>query len=395
MKLSFSEPTIVAMGPDSRTAGWGAYQFPCIYQLDDGQLVYTFNDCADSETAYGSEPGCRISADGGRTWTVARVSDFAGQLGVKLPNGDRLTPYCGPSIPLQGLELPKPLGRPTWLGHTAYLADEVKCCETTWSFIRSNAENPEGVREPVKVNQPYFMVRSCHGVLVPPSPRGRLRIAPDGTLWMPHYYLAGANPTNGGYIPYLCNYLFKSTDEGRTWEMTSWLPYKPDTDVDPNAFAYEGYGENDITFAPDGSLIRLIRTNGSLIAPGPCYFTRSTDGGYTWSEPTQFDWLGVWPCLLTLKCGVTLASYGRPGIRVRATADPSCLQWDEPVEIMHSVREPKITRGSMMNDGSCCYTNMIPLDDHTAALVYSDFRVTDERGVPHKTMMFRTITVEE
>ena len=177
--------------------------------------------------------------------------------------------------------------------------------------------------------------------------------------------------------------------------MTSHLLYKPDTDVDPQAYFYEGYGENDITLAPDGSMIRLIRTNGDTIKPGPCYFTRSTDGGYTWSEPTQFDWLGVWPCLLTLKCGVTLASYGRPGIRVRATADPACLEWDEPVEILESIRKPEPYPGHTLNTASCCYTNMIALDDRTAALVYSDFRVKDEQGIPRKTMMFRTITVED
>lgn len=395
MKLRFSDPVVVSRGPDARFAGWGGHQFPNICKLDDGKLVYTFNICADSETAYGSKPGCCVSTDGGKTWTADDPDNYTGQLGVKLPNGDVLSAWTGPSIPMNGLKLPKPLGRTTWLGHTIYAADEIDFCNRGWIFVRSNAEHPKGIHEESKVNQPYFMMRSCQGVFVPPSPRGRLRIAPDGTLWMPHYYLAGTDPKNGAYIPYLCNYLFKSTDEGRTWEMTSHLLYKPDTDVDPQAYFYEGYGENDITFAPDGSMIRLIRTNGDTIKPGPCYFTRSTDGGYTWSEPTQFDWLGVWPCLLTLKCGVTLASYGRPGIRVRTTADPACLEWDEPVEILESIRKPEPYPGHTLNTASCCYTNMIALDDRTAALVYSDFRVKDEQGIPRKTMMFRTITVED
>lgn len=107
MKLRFSDPVVVSMGPDSRTAGWGPYQFPNLFVLDDGRLVYTFNVGADSETAYGSEPGCYVSADGGRTWSPRREKDFSGKLGVKLPNGDRLAPYCGPSIPLDGLKLPE------------------------------------------------------------------------------------------------------------------------------------------------------------------------------------------------------------------------------------------------------------------------------------------------
>ena len=393
MKLLFSDPVVVSMGPDSRTAGWGPYQFPNLFVLDDGRLVYTFNVGADSETAYGSEPGCYVSADGGRTWSPRREKDFSGKLGVKLPNGDRLAPYCGPSIPLDGLKLPKPIGS-TWLGHTIYLADEIDCCETTWSFIRANAESPEGRRELAKVNQPYFMVRSCQGVLVPPSPRGRLRIAPDGALWMPHYYLAGTNPGNGGFIPYLCNYLFRSTDMGRTWDLMSWLPYVPDTDIDPLAFFREGYGENDLAFAPDGSMIRLIRTDGCYPRNGPCYLTRSVDGGRTWSPLERFDDHGVWPCLLALPCGITLAAYGRPGLQIRATGDPACLKWEPPVEWIHSDGRPESSPRSVLAQGTCGYTNMVALNDRTAAVAYSDFRIPDEQGVPRKCMMFRTITVE-
>jgi hypothetical protein len=50
---------------------------------------------------------------------------------------------------------------------------------------------------------------------------------------------------------------------------------------------------------------------------------------------------------------------------------------------------------TMEDQATCGYTNMIALDDHTAALVYSDFTVKDADGVPHKTMMFRTVTVED
>ena len=55
MKLRFSEPVVVSMGPDSRIQGWkgwGAYQFPSIMKLDNGALVYRFNTGADSEKAY-------------------------------------------------------------------------------------------------------------------------------------------------------------------------------------------------------------------------------------------------------------------------------------------------------------------------------------------------------
>ena len=92
-------------------------------------------------------------------------------------------------------------------------------------------------------------------------------------------------------------------------------------------------------------------------------------------------------------CGVTLATYGRPGLFLRATNDPACLQWEDRMELIHSSGE-RDTPGSVLNRATCSYTDMIPLDDHTAGLAYSDFTIKDENGVPRKTMMFRTITVE-
>lgn len=117
-------------------------------------------------------------------------------------------------------------------------------------------------------------------------------------------------------------------------------------------------------------------------------------GGHTWSPLEQFDDHGVWPCLLALRCGVTLAAYGRPGLQVRATSDSACLKWEPPVEWVHSDGKSKSSPHSVLAQGTCGYTNMIALDDCTAAVAYSAFRVLDKRGIPHKCMMFRTITVQ-
>ena len=404
MKLILSDPVVVAMGPESENGGWGTYQFPDIYKIDDGRLVYTFSNSIDSERAYGSKPGCRVSNDSGATWKHAEVDDFRGQLGVKLPNGDILAPKTCRSIPLNETVLPQRIGT-TWLGHTIYSMDDVKMLvpqwtdagrsmwHDSWIFTRSNEKYPDGVDEKCRLNWPYFPVRSCQGVLVPPSPRGRLRIAPDGTLWMPHYYLAGTDPESGAYNAYLCNYLFRSTDYGHEWDLVSWLEYTPDNRSDPLAYAYEGYGENDITFCPDGTMTRLIRMDGCYPRKGPTYIVHSTDGGFTWTYPEVFDDHGVYPCLLTLKCGVTLASYGRPGFGIRATTDPACRKWEAMIEFVHSNGKTETKEGSVLNNATCGYSNMIALNDHTAAVAYSDFTVKDFEGIPHKCLMYRTVTV--
>lgn len=397
MKLKISDPVVVAMGPSSLTAGWGPYQFPTIKQFDDGRLFCTYALGADSEREYGKVPGCRVSNDGGKTWeALDEGEDISLQAGLKLPNGDRIAYHTWKSIPLEGLKLPEPVGK-TWLGHTLYRADEIdeSICDRTWSFNRYTKENPRGVREKVTVEWPHMLLRSTQGVLVPPTPRGRLRIDRNGTLWMPHYYLAGAELESGELIPYLCNYLFKSTDGGRTWQLKHFLPFYPDPE-NPQSERYEGFGENDITMTPDGSLIRLIRTHGSYMPPwSPCFLVRSEDGGETWSEPEAFDKQGVWPCLLTLDCGVTIATYGRPGVTLRATDDPSGKTWGEPIRLVEATGNPEPYRGSVFQQASCGYTNSIALDERTAALVYSDFRVLDEEGTPRKCIMFCTVTVED
>ena len=394
MKVQLSDPVIVAMGPDANTAGWGAYQFPYLWQLPEGELLYTFHNAADSVTAYGAEPMYYLSRDRGSTWERVSPSEVEHRQGLQLPNGDVLRFYNLPSIPLEGIFLPEPVCTSV-KGFSAYKLEEIPdgVCKKSWQFFRVTPENPAGADEEAVLKWPNMFLTSAKGVLIQPHPAGRLRLAPDGTLWMPHYAAVGINPATGKVDSLqMSNYLLKSVDNGHTWEMAAYLPYNPPSEKEAD---WEGYNENDITFAPDGSMVRLIRTHVIYARQAfePMLITRSEDKGKTWSEPEVFDFTGVWPTLLTLKCGTTLATYGRPGLFLRATDDPSCRKWEAPVELIHSNRKPN-EPGSVVNMATCSYTDLIALDDRTAGLAYSDFTVRDENGIPRKTMMFRTITIE-
>ena len=388
MKLKISEPVVVARGPESAITGWGVYQFPDLERLADGRLMIAFADSSDTIETYGAERCCFTSSDEGKTWQRANERALDPLRGVPLNNGDRVQFIEQDSVTItEDMQMPEIAGDS---GKYQYLrADEIpeSVCRRGWIIHRVSKDHPEGVDEEVTLNWPDMLTRIGRGVLVPNQPWGRLRKDADGVLWMPTYS-AGFDPASGEFSPYLNNYLLRSADDGKTWDLVDTLFYRPEEHPDDFlAYEREGYNENCIGFAPDGSYIRLVRSDGQFLRiKATMYLVRSTDKGLTWSEPVPFDDRGVWPQLVTLKCGVTLAAYGRPGFFIRATDDPACLKWEERIRLVED--------GTRRNKTTCSYSELLALDDRTAGLVYTDFTVKDEEGVARKTVLFRTITVE-
>lgn len=389
MKLRISEPVIISRGPSYAEAGWGPYQFPHLYRLDDGRILCCFADSSDTIDAYGAERKAFVSADNGKTWEQVKERDFLNKFGVRLDDGDLINFFEQDSIRItEDMHFPEPAG--TSKGMNYYHVEELddSICAKSWILHRVNKEHPEGVDEPVTLNWPNKTVAAGKGIVIPVQPWGELRKAPDGSLWMPDYGV-GLNPRNGGFSPYSSNYTLRSLDGGRTWDLMDFAGYVPDTDVYKYAFQCEGFTEQDIGFAPDGTYFRISRTNGTgPIVIGPTYISFSQDKGVTWSKPEQFDDRGVWPQIITLKCGVSLCSYGRPGFFVRATADPSCRKWEDRIELIHC------PEGESPWQTGCSYSSWIEIDDHTAGLAFSNFRIPDETGKLRKTMLFCTVSVE-
>ncbi len=223
------------------------------------------------------------------------------------------------------------------------------------------------------------------GALPTPFLWGKMRVAPDGSLWAVTYTvrLQAGRPQ---YAPLF----LRSLDGGHTWDYLGEVEYKGDPRVDPLSDKREGFTEPDYNFRPDGSVICLMRTSDGN-GHGPLYLARSTDSARTWSKPVVFDPDfdgGKMPQLLTLDNGVTLTSYGQSGgtgyIAVRATADPAGLDWPPPV---HAHFSPPAPGGW----NSCGHTEMVELDRDRALLVYSDFNCRDAEGRPRKTILVRVI----
>jgi hypothetical protein len=384
VRIVLGDPIIVAQAP-SDVRGWGPFQFPHIQQLSDGRLYVDYWIEADSATAYGKGEGHACSSDGGKTWAQAKPDG-----GILLANGDRLRPISKPSIPVANLKLPKPVS--TLRGSYSVdfaLYSELPAGVRGYPLMRIKKGAQAWNEEYANVRIPGEVFYASENVLALPTlhmNQTQWHVAPDKSLIIATYpFRPVPDALRSKIAPYKMSVvLLRSIDHGHTWETLSEIPYQPDTATDPHWAKRDGFSEPDICFLSDKNVLCLIRTtdgNGT----GPLYAARSADEGRTWSKPEVFDDLGVWPVLLKLKCGVTLAGYGRPGLFVRASADPAAKFWDKRVEVVKPQQSMSET---------CSYCDLLAVSDDTALVVYSDFNWPDEKGVKRKTILARTVKVE-
>jgi hypothetical protein len=391
-QLLIANPVVVSQAPVG-LKDWGPWQFPAIQRLPDGRLQIGYHIREDSATAYGTQPGVAESEDNGNTWKEAARNQFPPPCswtskGLMLPNGDRLVQITRKSRKLQEVrdKLPQPFA--TWTGDgletTIYLDEKMPKELAGWRFARLAKGSSQWVEETADVRIPGAVRGVTSGVLVFPFIQ-RIKIAPDDALWGFGHSL---RVVDGALSKQLFVQFLHSKDHGRTWDLLSEIPYQPDKRADKSWDKREGFTEPDIAFLPNQSVLCLIRTSdrNDKEGVGPLYMSRSSDNGKTWSKPSVFDAQGgVWPTLLTLENGVTLASYGRPGLYVRATTDPDAASWGPKVTLV------KPNQGLPGGD-TCSYSDLIAIDGRTALIAYSDFHYPDSRGRERKTILVRRIT---
>ena len=115
-----------------------------------------------------------------------------------------------------------------------------------------------------------------------------------------------------------------SEDGGETWHYRGTVPPLPE-------MGDEGWAEPGLALLPNGDLLTVLR-NGEGNAP--LYFSRSTDGGRTWSDPVRSRLHGQYPGLLTTSSGLIITTYGRPDNRLAVCLDGEGEGW--PYEIIVS-----------------------------------------------------------
>ena len=381
VKITLSDPIVVSQAPVD-ISGWGYWQFPVMEKSPDGAIHLSFHIDKDSAEAYGHPKAHFLSEDNGASWHEEK--GFEG-FGCLVENGDFISPHESFSIPVEQLELPEPVGyyiskyydKKFNLYRYSELPEKAQGC-----YIKRKKSNSDkfGI-EKIKIMPDDLLAQEGSGV-IPIQFFWRMRMFPGNKLCAPSYfrrYEDGA-PT----VDCPCQFIV-SEDNGYSWNIVGEVKYKPCKN-DEHPEIRNGFTEPDVTRLSDGSYFCLLRTTVGQQS-GPLMYSKSSDEMKTWSEPEYFDKLGVWPELLTLGNGVTLASYGRPGLYLRATGDPTALSWDEPIEIIvPNYKEPQ--------KNTCSYTSMIPIDDENFLLAYSSFDYPDENGAKRKTILVRQINAK-
>jgi hypothetical protein len=383
-RIKLQEPSVIAVA--EKPQGWGFFQFPNIYRNADGTLVAKWNMAADDVSSYGKGGhGVAFSKDGGKTWAPdSEITDLSG--GIELTSGDHIKVYTPQALKVSELHLPPPVARndeaygrkfsyyklaslPNQL-QGVYL-DRLKKGETEWK------------REHVVLNDPQA-VRYTDGEYFPVVWWGDMRIAADGAL-VNGIYPGFAMNDKGGVDPSGV-FFYRSTDEGKTWDLLSRIPYEPNLAEDPNGDKRHalGWTEPGFEILSDGTWLCVLRTTDGL-GNSPMYVTRSADQGKTWSRPEPFTRAGVLPRVLQLDNGVVVLASGRPGVQLRFSLDGEGKTWTDPFEMMPFEGEEKAV--------SCGYTELLEMGPDRFLIIYSDFKYPVENNEVRKAIKVREVIV--
>ncbi|MBR7097992.1 MAG: exo-alpha-sialidase, partial [Clostridia bacterium] len=350
-------------------------------------------------------PASAVSDDGGLTWRETTSNDVVSHRSRSLmSNGKYFAGFVGKNgYVIEGLdEKYTPVLGPTYENKKLFRPEDLVAggdLDLTYYASEFDPETGKTEKFECKVTWPNQLISAYYGkgytdnTIHPPQREFSLGSGlADFALGDKLYYCVyarGFDPATGEigkYSQYFSTFVFCSEDNARTWNVVSQINVNDEIIEESKNHKghFEGFGEVKPSVMPDGSVALLVRTGSNQ----PCYIMRSTDECKTWSKPVKFDEVGVRPFIMALDCGVSLASYGRDGLFVRATADPSGSEWQEHIEIPF---------GEFGRVKSCYYTYMLPLDETSALLVYSDFYFTPtgKEADLGKSMIGRIITVEK
>lgn len=389
-RLEIGEPVVVAQAEPGDQV-WGHFQFPRLTYTESGAICAEWDYSTDTIEYDGVELSA-VSRDGGCTWHKKQDSDRSRYFRMK--NGKYFGGFVRKgAYPTDYPDTYTPAYE--WGANRRFFAEDIAETEDLTVFAREICpDTGEETVFPCDIRWPNRPLNVYAGKKVYPSTmmfalcNGSGLMELDGEMYFVMYTHGFDSEAKSREEAKACCtasygiYVFRSGDCGRTWEYVSQVLANEEI-FDP-ASPCDGPCEPMMRRMPDGSVVMLMRTGSN----NPSYITRSADKCRTWSRPQRFDDIGVYPQILPLRCGVTLASYGRPRLKIRATSDPSGMHWEEPVELPLSD-----TAETDFWKRSCFYTGLLSLSDREALLIHSDFRYPNGDEIGVKSILVRKITV--
>ncbi len=386
LKIQVSSPIDVAFSePDENR--WGYHQFPAVSRLPDGRLLATYSFSPDYDDGQGFSSPAMISADGGLTWTEAKLAEAL--LSVphsvisEVEKGEYLCIPRAPAfdITARNINMPEPIGELSRIKTRLY--DVTQCHPEIGGYLgnikatRWTPSSGQWVRENVSWDTRAALARMRNEKYVFPSPSAEntvLRL--HGRLYTPDYNLQRLLP-NGAVPRDFAAWCLVSEDNGVTWKRIGLIAYDSD--------GRSMMAEPCLAATTKGNIVCVIRTATWKLQP--LLITRSSDKGVTWEKPKRIYDFGVMPQIILLPNGVHALSSGRPGVYLMFSTDGEAMNWSPPLFIVEGNRNsPK--------DHSCGYTRMLAVNDNSFLLIYADFKCKGPDDKNRRVIRVRRISVE-
>lgn len=435
MKINLSEPVLLLVSPPN--TGWGFYQFPRMWKGDEGNIYISINIGADSLTGKHEIPATFVSKDKGKSFKEISLDKLKPcNTKIRLKNGIDIILGWNSEISLYhsrqtiiGKNEGIPAVSPEELGMISVLGPFLNGYGVNETVYYKYGDLPEALRYfPIRrynpgsntttINRAVIendnLLLSCinkagwwddenkfvwekfqHRIKLPfpgdggPGTVPGVIITSSGTLlWM----RASQHPEMDKNCTMLTCYV--SIDQGYTWQVRSIL--KPE-----KSFLTWGYTkELALAVNQENNIICTVRTKQSNNFKDSHHLALflSEDEGYSWRDMPNLSEFSVTPSFNVLENGYIGATYGRPGVHVKATRDGRT--WSKSIPIIGPSEDELMDLGgeswwAIRHDISCSNTSTIINGSNSFLVAYSDFRFLHKDGSRRKAIYVREVFITD
>lgn len=418
VKTEVSAPKLVYSSPiNSATKKWGVHAIPRMWREANGDLIVRLNGAEDNGLTQQAAPNLYFkSEDLGESWTFVEngpdIYDMTVFMGINPPytflkDGSVISlgfkKNCWPIMDVEPVKkyLMKTGANFVHVYKYGDIPDNAK------GVLLNTFVNGEKRTEEVNYDFPEREIAvSAKGRIAGDKYLDLPEYVQSGFFWSP--YMTGACELADGTLAALAHgqrpdvpdrqceevYLIASDDRGKTWRKRAVAASTKDRF--PMGYAGDGY-EISLTAASNGDLLCAMRMEGNKDT-SDTMLTRSTDNGYSWSEPVSVADSSVTPHVVAMEDGVVLLIYGRPGVHFKISEDCG-KTWSDSYPIIGKTLEEERKTGRSDREfkytdmGSYSNTFIEKISENTVILVYNDMKYDEGDGQKHKAAFVRKITV--